>query len=173
MDGVQDLASYLTGFYDEFNYYWRFFNGFGGDFEGAPYNYDPNDHPDECLYLEELESTIWASYDVTVPEIRDYWQVWYFETYGIEPWAFDICYRGNGEFDFDCYWDIPVDGPAFDGAEWLVLHGDWETGTLKQAFMWFYQNQCYFSMGSPGYHEDGNAGTCTLEGHRTRGSYLQ
>ena len=140
----------MSHFYDEFNYYWRFFNGFAGDFEGTMYNEDPNDREGECLYLPELQASMMASYDVTNEEIRNYWMDWYYTTYGITTYYFDIYYLGNGEFDFTGYYQHVPDGPAFDGAEWLVLHGDWETGTLMEAFMWFINNQCYFSIGVPG-----------------------
>lgn len=56
---------------------------------------------------------------------------------------------------------------AFDGAEWLVLDGDWETGTILQAFMWWKDNQCYFSMGMPTNDAPASSGTCTIAGHRT------
>lgn len=101
LNGIVDLSQRVDDFLPEFNYYWRFFNGFAGDWEGTMYNMDPNDHPDECLYLGELQSTMAASYDVTTHEIREYWQNWYYVTYGITSFYFDIYYLGNGEFKWD------------------------------------------------------------------------
>lgn len=39
-----------------------------------------------------------ASYDVSRSEIRDYWQTWYYEYYGISSYYFDLFYIGNGVF---------------------------------------------------------------------------
>ena len=83
---------------------------------------------------------------------------------GISEYYFNIYYLGNGVFDFGSYWERVPDGVAFDGAEWLVLTADEE---LAQAFMWFTNNQCYFSVGFPGNDDPLSSGTCTLAGHRT------
>lgn len=136
------------------------------------YNQDPNDHPNECLYLSELQSSMMTAYTVSNDEIREYWEDWYAETYGISSHYFDIYYLGNGEFNFETYFEHIPDGPAFDGAQWLVLDGDWETGTIMQAFMWYIDQQCYFSIGQPGPTDQGD-GTCTLQGHRTVRFYEQ
>lgn len=41
------------------------------------YNQDPNDHPNECLYLSELQSSMMTAYTVSNDEIREYWEDWY------------------------------------------------------------------------------------------------
>lgn len=41
-----------------------------------------------------------------------------------------------------------------------------------QAFMWYIDQQCYFSIGQPGPTDQGD-GTCTLQGHRTVRFYEQ
>ena len=75
---------------------------------------------------------------------------------------------GNGVFDFGSYYERVPDGVAFDGAEWLFLSAEQE---LMQAFMWFTNNQCYFSVGFPGNDDPSSSGTCTLAGHRTTSYY--
>lgn len=89
------------------------------------------------------------------------------EVYQITEYWFNWYYLGNGYFDWEGYYNHVPDGPAFDGAEWLVLHGDWETGTLMQAFMWYTDNVCYFSLGEPYSESPEFSGTCTIEGHET------
>lgn len=75
--------------------------------------------------------------------------------------------------DFTGYYAHVPDGIAFDGAEWLYLCGDLETATLVQAFMWFKDNQCYFSIGTPGNPDAASSGTCDLgSGHRTVTYYV-
>lgn len=43
----------------------------------------------------------------------------------------------NGGFDWDAYYSYVPDGPAFDGAQWIVLDGDWDTGILRDGFMYW------------------------------------
>lgn len=166
--GMLDLQERISYFYDEFNYYWRFFNGFGDSFDGYQIDDNPND-AEVCLTLPELQSSMAASYDVTDPEIRTYWETWYFETYGITSYYFNWYYMGNGVFDWEGYYRHVPDGPAFDGAMWLTLNGDWTTGILKQAFMWYVDNVCYFSLGEPQNPDTSSSGTCVIEGHETIG----
>lgn len=40
---MQDLVTKVAHFESEFNYYWRFFNGFDGEFDGIQIDDNPND----------------------------------------------------------------------------------------------------------------------------------
>jgi len=157
--GLTQLAGMLSYFYDEFNYYWHFFNDEQmSTVEGHG-----------CVTEQEFTFYIEESYHITDQEILNYWINWYWTTYEINEYYFWLYYLGNGYFDWDRYYLHVPDGPAFDGKEWLVLNGDWEGGQLTQAFMWYRDNQCFFSLGAP-YNEDpANSGLCTVEGHESIG----
>lgn len=119
--GITKLAGEVGHFYDEFNYFWNFF--------------DAND--DECVSHNEIQDMIEAGYQVSQAEIISYWINYYYTTFGVTEYYWWIFHLPNGGFDWDGYYDYVPDGPAFDGAEWIVLHGDWEDGYLQEAFMWF------------------------------------
>lgn len=91
--------------------------------------------------------------------------------YGVTEYYWWLFHLPNGGFDWDGYWNYVPDGPAFDGVEWLILHGDWELGTLNSAFMWWIGGQCYFAIGAPTNTDPAGSGTCTIEGHRTMEYY--
>lgn len=110
-----------------------------------------------------------AAYDVTLEEIREYWEDWYFTVYGIESYYFDMFYEGNGVLNWEAYFQYHPDGPAFGGASWLFVNGNLDTGVLQQAFMWWRDNQCFFSLGYPENPDPASSGECTIEGHETIG----
>lgn len=63
--GIADLASRLSFFYDEFNFYWHFFNQeHMNTVEGSD---------DVCVTEEELIDTMEESYRWSYLEIRSYW----------------------------------------------------------------------------------------------------
>ena len=98
----------MERFYKELNFYWQFFDV----------------DADGCITVQEVQDQIHKAYDVTDEEIIQYWITYYYTTYGITEHYFWIYYLGNGDFDWEGYNNHIDDGPAFDGAEWLVLHGN-------------------------------------------------
>lgn len=153
--GMAQMADDVAHFYSEYNYFWNFINLDG----------------DDCVTLPELQTTVISAYDVTEAEITQYWINYYWITYQITEYYWWIYHLPNGGFDFEGYYKHVPDGPAFDGMEWLVVQGDWESGTIYQAFMWYLNNQCYFALSSPDNTDPNSSGTCTVDGHKTVSQY--
>ena len=87
---------------------------------------------DQCIDLPEWEEVIKKTYKIE--EFTTYWINYYWTVFQISEYWWWKYKTGDGGFDWEGFRRRVPDGPAFDGADFLIQTGD---GNLQQSWMWF------------------------------------
>jgi hypothetical protein len=135
INGILDVAGYVAKFHEHFNFYWSFF-----DID-----------EDTCVTLPEFEEIIKKVFIVDVTTITNYWINYYWTVFQITEYWWWRYKTADGGFDWEAFRRRRADGPAFNGDSFLFQTADDSFGNVEgiftQAFMWFHDDTCHFSLG--------------------------
>lgn len=148
--GLLEAASYGRKMYEHFNFYWSQFDS----------------DSDSCVTFPEWEIQIKKTYIITWEEITTYWITYYWTVYQITEYWWWKYKTADGGFDWEGFRRRVPDGPAFGGSDFFYQDSD---GNLDQVWMWFMDDQCYFSLTDYGVTNPALSGECSIPGHATMG----
>lgn len=146
--GVNGIKNYVRDLLSEFNFYWHYFDL----------------SMDECISLPEFEEGLGKVTEVTTETITTFWINYYLTTYQITEYWWWVYHLPNGGFDWDGYNRRVADGPALDGNIYFYQNED---SSVSLAYMWFLNNQCYFSLDTFDNADPARSGECAIPGHKT------